>query len=122
MGGCGQLLPQLDGNDSNDSKEDSGTKNKKFDIILLTDCVFSSSLVPDLINTILLFSHSKTTVMVCHEIRDEDANNYFLQEFSKYFSSKSINKSKLHPNYCNEHVKVVIGKPKRKKANTLKKE
>lgn len=41
-----------------------------FDIILLTDCVFSVELVPDLMSTILKYTGPKTTVMVCHEVRD----------------------------------------------------
>jgi predicted nicotinamide N-methyase len=42
-----------------------------YDIILLTDCVFSVELVPDLMATILKHVGPKTTVMVCHEVRDE---------------------------------------------------
>ena len=42
-----------------------------YDIILLTDCIFSMNLVDDIVRTISLYSNSKTTVICCHEIRDE---------------------------------------------------
>ena len=62
-----------------DEDEDSATATSTmilnhsppFDIVLLTDCVFSVLLVEPLINTILSCSDSKTEVICCHEIRDE---------------------------------------------------
>ncbi len=42
-----------------------------YDFILLTDCVFSMDLVDDLVRTIMYYAGPKTTVMCCHEIRDE---------------------------------------------------
>jgi hypothetical protein len=42
-----------------------------FDIVVLTDCVFSVLLVKDLIRTIVSCCDSKTEVLCCHEIRDE---------------------------------------------------
>ncbi len=42
-----------------------------YDIVLLTDCVFSVELVPDLMATILKHSGPKSTIICCHEIRDE---------------------------------------------------
>ena len=42
-----------------------------YDYILLTDCVFSMDLVDDLVRTILYYTGPKTTIICCHEIRDE---------------------------------------------------
>jgi protein N-lysine methyltransferase METTL21D len=42
-----------------------------YDYVLLTDCVFSMELVDDLVRTILHYSGPKTTIICCHEIRDE---------------------------------------------------
>ena len=44
---------------------------ESFDVVLLTDCVFSKSLVRDLVSTILKFSTAKSELICCHEIRDE---------------------------------------------------
>jgi hypothetical protein len=45
---------------------------EEFDTILLTDCIFAMELVDGLVNTIRKYSSSsKTTVICCHEIRDE---------------------------------------------------
>lgn len=43
-------------------------------MILLTDCVFSMDLVDDLVQCILMYANPKTTIIVCHEIRDEVSN------------------------------------------------
>lgn len=42
-----------------------------YDIILLTDCVFSMEITLDLIRTINLCSGPKTVVICCYETRDE---------------------------------------------------
>lgn len=42
-----------------------------YDLILLTDCVFSMELIDDLVGTILRHTGPKTTLLCCHEIRDE---------------------------------------------------
>lgn len=42
-----------------------------YDFILLTDCVFSMELVDDLVRTIMYYTGPKTTIICCHEIRDE---------------------------------------------------
>lgn len=42
-----------------------------FDIILLTDCIFSVTLTDALIGTILRYCTNKTEILCCHEIRDE---------------------------------------------------
>jgi hypothetical protein len=42
-----------------------------YDYVLLTDCVFSAELAVPLVNTILCGCGPRTTVICCHEIRDE---------------------------------------------------
>ncbi|CAM9286740.1 unnamed protein product, partial [Ectocarpus fasciculatus] len=42
-----------------------------YDIILLTDCVFSVDLAPDLVRTIQTLAGPKSEIYCCHEIRDE---------------------------------------------------
>lgn len=54
-----------------ESKIENTTELESYDIILLTDCVFSVTLVPDLLKTILKFCGTNSTVICCHEIRDE---------------------------------------------------
>jgi predicted nicotinamide N-methyase len=89
-----------------------------FDYIVLTDCVFSVLLVEDLVRTIRHFCGPRSEVICCHEIRDEGASHAFVAELKKYFSVKRISMSKLHPDYRNELVEMLVAKPKRKKAST----
>jgi hypothetical protein len=42
-----------------------------YDFVLLTDCVFAAELAVPLVNTILCCCGPRTTVLCCHEIRDE---------------------------------------------------
>ena len=42
-----------------------------YDYVLLTDCVFSAKLAIPLVNTIRCCCGPRTTVLCCHEIRDE---------------------------------------------------
>ena len=44
----------------------------------------------------------------------QEANKYFLAEFGKYFIIKRIPRYKLHPQYKNDLVELIIGKPIRK--------
>lgn len=93
----------------------SNTITDTYDIVLLTDCVFSTKLVPFLIQKIIKASGPKTQVIAIHEIRDEDANNAFKTELKEHFSIKRIPFNKLHPSYQNEFVEVLIAKSSRKK-------
>ena len=67
-------------------KEESG-EIRKYDIVLLTDRVFSASLSVDLVATLLLFAKEKSTIICCHEIRDEvNIRNFLLSSIrSLYF-------------------------------------
>jgi hypothetical protein len=103
------ILP-IDWTEEIDSLEDS-----TFDYILLTDCVFSMDLVIPLTNCILRHANSKTTLICCHEIRDEMTNQAFIESISTYFKIKQISKAKLHPDYRNDFVEVFYGKLLRKK-------
>ena len=42
-----------------------------FDYVVLTDCVFAKELAVPLVNTILCCCGPRTTLICCHEIRDE---------------------------------------------------
>jgi len=86
-----------------------------YDVCLLTDCVFSPTLAKPLVGQILRLTGPKSTILVCHEIRDEEANNAFLEEFGKHFSYKKIPRKKMHKDYNNELVVLLEGKPHRKK-------
>ena len=59
-----------------------------YDIILLTDCIFSALLTNDLVKTIQKFSNSKTKVICCHEIRDEVIMNYLILRHNYKLGSK----------------------------------
>jgi hypothetical protein len=84
-----------------------------FDYVLLTDCVFSVLLISDLIRTIIASSSSKTEVICCHEIRDEEANALFVSELKKQFNVKRIARNKLHPEFRNDLIEVLSAKLKR---------
>lgn len=84
-----------------------------YDIILLADCVFAVELCEDLVRTILRYSGPKSTVLCCHEIRDESANQFFLEVLSRYFHIKKVPKSRLNPEYSNHLVEILICKPLR---------
>ena len=47
------------------------TDDGLFDIVLLTDCVFSAALAVPLVDCIRRLTGNKSTVYCCHEIRDE---------------------------------------------------
>eukprot|EP01034_Spumella_vulgaris_P021330 gene21331-27360_t len=65
--------------------------------------------------TIMKHCGPKTTVMVCHEVRDEAANTVFLAELSRNFTWKNVNKNKFHPDYLMsaDIGHIVIAKPLR---------
>lgn len=46
-------------------------KDAPYDYVLLTDCVFSKELAVPLVNSILCCCGPRTSVICCHEIRDE---------------------------------------------------
>eukprot|EP01035_Chromulina_nebulosa_P035015 gene35015-47049_t len=100
------------------SKNQSNSRNiakQCYDVILLTDCVFSASLSEALVATIQRFCGEKSSVICCHEIRDEQANDAFLQEFSRHFDWKRTPRSKLHPDFNNDLIEIIVGKPLRQK-------
>ena len=84
-----------------------------YDIILLTDCVFSAALAGSLVQQLLRLSGPNTLVICCHEIRDEEANAAFVAAFSTHFAVKTVPKKKLHPDYCNDMIKLLHGRLRR---------
>mmetsp|Transcript_2071 Transcript_2071/g.2185 ORF Transcript_2071/g.2185 Transcript_2071/m.2185 type:complete len:265 (-) Transcript_2071:953-1747(-) len=100
----------LDWIDFKSFEEVSGLADCPYDIVLLTDCVFSASLAIPLVDCIRRLSGTNSTIYCCHEIRDEEANMYFLEEFGKYFTFKRIPRYKLHPEYTNNLVELIIAK------------
>lgn len=50
---------------------DALLRGAPYDYVVLTDCVFSAKLAVPLVNTILCACGPRTTVLCCHEIRDE---------------------------------------------------
>lgn len=56
---------------SSASNFDALISGAPYDYVLLTDCVFSATLAEPLVNTILCGCGPRTTVICCHEIRDE---------------------------------------------------
>lgn len=69
------LLPPsvfpLDWTDFESFQEVSGLADCPYDIVLLTDCVFSASLAIPLVDCIRKLSGINSTIYCCHEIRDE---------------------------------------------------
>jgi len=82
----------------------------KFDVILLTDCIFSVSLARPLVDILRHYSDKTTTVYCCHEIRDADANALFVAELSKHFRVKRIPYGKLHPDYRTKFIQLLQAK------------
>lgn len=93
-----------------EAEQDNVMIDKPYDYVLLTDCVFSELLARPLVETILRACNKNTIVLCCHEIRDEDANNAFIQEFSKYFKIKSISPKQLDKKFQNDMCEVFVGK------------
>ena len=85
-----------------------------FDVVLLTDCVFSVHLVPDLVRTIRQCTGPRSVVYCVHEIRDTDANAEFLRVLGLSFKLKIIDSKKQHPDYRHELVQIVVAKPRRR--------
>jgi hypothetical protein len=48
-----------------------GAPRPPYDLLLLTDCVFSAELSPSLVSTMASLCGPKTEVYCCYEIRDE---------------------------------------------------
>ncbi len=85
-----------------------------YDIVLLTDCVFSIHLVPDLVRTIQQCTGPKSIVYCVHEIRDTEANTEFLRVLGLHFKVKIAPMKDQHPDFRHELVQIVIAKPRRK--------
>ena len=51
---------------------------KPYDMILLTDCIFSVYLIQPLISQILNNCGKKSEIYCCHEIRDEVKSKYII--------------------------------------------
>lgn len=73
-----------------------------YDVVLLTDCVFSVTLVPHLLRQIRNLSGPKTIIYCCHEIRDEvrllsifhfTDTNLCAHRKQMHFSLKNLKKS-----------------------------
>jgi predicted nicotinamide N-methyase len=84
-----------------------------FDVILLTDCVFSPALAKPLVGQLVRLADSSSTVLCCHEIRDEEANDAFVTELATYFHVKSVSNKKLHRDFRNDMVQLLQCKLKR---------
>ena len=88
-----------------------GASGAPYDVLLCTDCVFSVPLVVPLVTCLRRLSGPHSVLYVCHEIRDEEANAFFLVEFGKHFSFKRVSKQKLDPSYSNDLVQLLVAKP-----------
>lgn len=104
-------------NKDSQSNSQSNIAKQCYDVVLLTDCVFSASLSVALVATILRFCGEKSSVICCHEIRDEQANDAFLKEFSRHFDWKRTPRSRLHPDFNNDQIEIIVGKPLRKRSS-----
>eukprot|EP01041_Mallomonas_annulata_P004893 gene4893-9760_t len=88
-----------------------GCPSPPYDLVLLTDCVFSTTLVPALVANISKCCGPRGEVLCVHEIRDEDANAAFLEELGRSFVWKRVSRTKLHPDYRNDLIEVILAKP-----------
>lgn len=80
-----------------------------YDLILLTDCVFSEALVPALLRVIRQASHRHTVVYAAHEIRDADANDLFIASMRLAFSScKQVPRSKQAEGFRHDLVQIHV--------------
>ena len=95
-----------------------GAAEAPFDILITTDCVFAVSLVEPLVSCLRQLSGKNSVVYCCHEIRDEEANAYFLVELAKYFSFKRVSRGKLHPQFKNDLVELLIAKSLRSSSSS----
>ena len=100
-----------------DNQQKETITNSPYDIVLLTDCVFSTYLVPFLVRTILKCTGPKTQIICSHEIRDEDANNAFKLALKQHYQVKRIAFNKLHQDYKNMFVELLLAKASRKKSS-----
>ena len=113
------IVTSIDWTDHSSPQQESPFLSS-YDFILLTDCVFKRSLAYDLVFTIRKYSSRQTEVICCHEIRDEDANAAFVEELSKFYKLKRVSKDKLHPDFRNDQVVILMGKPLRDQRNAYK--
>ena len=86
-----------------------------FDYIVLTDCIFSGSLVPYILDTILRFCAKHTLVVCIFENRDESVSALFREALSAHFKVKKVANSKLNAKYKNDQVELLLSKLDRKK-------
>ena len=68
----------------NDSTPLVNKYNITFNVILLTDCIFSVLMVPALIRILKYYSNHSTTIYCCHEIRDAVITLYYYY-YSYYY-------------------------------------
>ena len=99
----------------NNSWEIVSSKENKLDSLINEFYEYLSSSGPATGTSLValnLNASNKTEVIVCHEIRDEEANEAFLNHFGTHFKYSKIPRKKLHPEYCNDLVQLIIGKKK----------
>jgi predicted nicotinamide N-methyase len=90
-----------------DWTQDYPPPDEPYDVVLLTDCVFSPHLARPLVGQLLRLTGPSSTVLCCHEIRDEEANAAFVAELAAHFQVKTISKKKLHPDFRNDQVQLL---------------
>ena len=81
-------------------------------------------LMDDFVRTILYYTGPKTTIICCHEIRDEISrsdhsflrvlnqitNDAFVKKLSESCKVKKVAKSKMHPDYSNNYIEIINAK------------
>ena len=104
-----------------DSEPDTDTPVPKprssADIVLLTDCIFSESLVPSLVRTLLaaIDGNRRAVIYAVHEVRNEDANALFVATMRRYFKDvKLVPRKNQAEGFRHESVQIMVAKRRRR--------
>lgn len=69
----------------------SDLQDQRFDLVLCADCVYQVEFVPALVDTLRYVARgTSTTILVCHEIRSEEAHKMFLETAAKHFTISKV--------------------------------
>ena len=102
-----------EGEGEGESAERSKPAASPADIVLLTDCVFSESLIPALVRTVLdaVRGNRHAVVYAVHEVRNEDANALFVATMRRHFRDvKLVPRRQQAEGFRHELVQILVAK------------
>jgi len=94
-------------------------KERRFDVILVADCVYYKECLVDLVNTMVELSDQNTQVLLSFEERDSAAKVAVQKEFTRlmevHFNCSEVPEKQQHPDFSSPDIRVLNFKPNKNK-------